>query len=211
MSRSLEDQIRSYTDALYATATPIEDLVDEATEAVRVVEGPVRVTIEGTRAGNWFRTGPAIAVVAAVVVLLVLLPIMLLGRDTEESRPVDSETSTTISTTALDSVFLGSWVGTDRDGSVNTLLVDANAVVYVETGLTACLTEFGEYVGGSAQGEPRIDGDRLTFTGELFCDLARGHTSHPFFDGYEWVFVYDPASDTVHSELDPEAVLSRVD
>ena len=87
-------------------------------------------------------------VVLVTVALLVIPSAVALG---EDSNP-----------------FKGSWVGIDdTDGSRNMLIVGGgnNHVVYRETGITACLGAFDEFVGGSAAGFATIDGNELTFTG----------------------------------------------
>lgn len=108
--------------------------------------------------------------------------------------------------------FQGPWVGTDIDGSRNMLIVGSgdNHVVYQETGLTACLSAFGEYVGGSVSGFADIDGDVMSFTGTLYCNLEAGRTAHPFFTDFEWVVFYDEATDSVSLAVDPGAAMYRL-
>jgi hypothetical protein len=107
--------------------------------------------------------------------------------------------------------FQGSWVGTDTDGSRNMLIVGSgnNHVVYRETGLSACLFAFGEYVGGSVAGFGVVDGDVLSFTGTLYCNLSTGRTAHPSFTDFDWFVVYDEATNSVSLGADPGATMYR--
>jgi hypothetical protein len=131
-------------------------------------------------------------VVLVTVALLVIPSAVALG---EDSNP-----------------FKGSWVGIDdTDGSRNMLIVGGgnNHVVYRETGITACFRAFDEFVGGSAAGFATIDGNELTFTGTLYCNLEEGRTAHPGLSDFVWVVAYDSLEDTVSLELDT-TVLSRL-
>jgi hypothetical protein len=110
--------------------------------------------------------------------------------------------------------FVGPWVGTDgTDGSRNMLIVGGgdNHVVYQESGVTACKNAFGldHLVRGSVAGFATIDGDTLTFTGTLYCNLEEGRTAHPFFQNFVWVVRYDAGTDTVQLDADPSTTLSR--
>ena len=123
-------------------------------------------------------------VVLVTVALLVIPSAVALG---EDSNP-----------------FKGSWVGIDdTDGSRNMLIVGGgnNHVVYRETGITACL--------GAAAGFATIDGNELTFTGTLYCNLEEGRTAHPGLSDFVWVVTYESLEDTVSLELDT-TVLSRL-
>lgn len=108
--------------------------------------------------------------------------------------------------------FQGHWGGTDgTDGSWNTLTVGGgnNHTVYRETGLTACLG-FGEgLVPGSAQGFATIDGNSLTFTATLYCQLESGRVAHPNFTDFEWVVVHEPSTASVSLVADPDTTLFR--
>jgi hypothetical protein len=108
--------------------------------------------------------------------------------------------------------FQGHWVGTDGfDGSRNTLTVGGGNLhtVYSESGVTACLSAFGEFSGGSVEGFATIDGNSLTFIGTLYCDLESGSVAHPYFDGFVWVVSYDPSTDSVSLDADPYTTMFR--
>ena len=96
--------------------------------------------------------------------------------------------------------FVGSWEAIDvADDSRIWLRVGGgnHRTVYQEDGLTACLNEFGQFVGGSAAGFATVDGDTLTLTATLYCNLRGGRTVHPGFDTFEFVFTHDSNSDTL--------------
>lgn len=110
--------------------------------------------------------------------------------------------------------FVGGWVGTDgTDDSRNMLIVGGgnNHVVYQESGVTACKNAFDldHLPRGSVAGFATIDGETLTFTGTLYCNLEEGRTAHPHFQDFEWVVHYDAGTDTVQLEADPLTTLSR--
>lgn len=109
--------------------------------------------------------------------------------------------------------FQGPWVlSPDVDGSRNMLIVGGgnNHVVYRETALSACEFEFGEFVGGSASGFATVEGDTLTFTGTLYCNLSSGRTPSLIFSDFEWVFNYHPATDTITLFDDPASQMTRL-
>lgn len=207
----LEDQIRNYTEAWYSEAPPIQELLSAMSDDEQLITGQVTVTLPKTRShvGAW--KGVAVAFGAALIVLLAAIPLLLTGEETQPdpvatTGPVASTTSMVTNT----SIFLGVWTGDDTvDGSWNTLIVGEGTTIYQETGLTACKTMFDEFVGGQAQGPTTIDGNTLTFTGTLYCNLQEGRTIHPAFENVEWTFTYNPQTETISERRDPDTKLSR--
>jgi hypothetical protein len=93
--------------------------------------------------------------------------------------------------------------------AVGTPIVEEDTATYQETGLTACKITFDQYVGGQATGPATVLGNKLTFTGTLYCNLEEGRTPHPSYIAYEWVVNYDPESGIIMLGDDPNATLSR--
>lgn len=96
--------------------------------------------------------------------------------------------------------FVGSWHAIDSvDGSNIWLRVGGGRhhAVYSEDGLTACDNAFGEFVRGSASGFAVIDGDTMSLTATLYCNLSTGRTAHPVLAPYTFVFEYDESTDTL--------------
>lgn len=94
--------------------------------------------------------------------------------------------------------FVGSWEGMDPapDNSRNRLLVGSTLhVVYHEDGLTACEIAHGQFVGGTGTATAEIDGDTLTFTMDVYCNL-RGGKRLPV-GPFDFEFTYNSASDTL--------------
>lgn len=207
----LEDQIRNYTEAWYSEVRPIQEIASEAEASEQLISGQVTVTVPRTRDHSPAWKGLAIAFGAALVVLLIALPLLLTGG---EGQPEPAATTSPIAptTTVLvpDNPFLGVWTGDDDlDGSRVTVIVEEDAVIYQETAATACKTAFDQFVGGQAQGHPTLDGNTLTFTGTFYCNLEEGRTPHPTFEEAEWVFSYDPQTDTMTLNHDPTTIMSR--
>ena len=209
MSDRIEDQIRSFTAALYATATPVDELAPvEVAERSGTETGPVQVFLEPSRRAPLTRRlgGPAVGLVAAVAVLLAALPFLLLTGDGEPAgtRPTPSTIAIPVNS------FVGVWIGQDAaDASSNTLIVEDGTAIYQESGIRACEAYFGQFVEGSASGPITIDGNTLRFVGTLYCSLEAGNTVHPDFENVDWVFDYDPTTGTLTLTRDPNTHLSR--
>jgi hypothetical protein len=209
MTSNIEHQIRRYTEALYADATPVERL---AAGAVGEQLGQMhRANDRGADPGKRRSlSGPALAIGAAITALLAVIPLWLLAGsgDTTTTDPA----SATIVTSGTMGPFAGTWIGFDElDGSTNTLSVDGatNVVVYEETAATACRDPFGDVVSGSVTGSATRDGNRLEFAGTFYCNLEEGKEAVPFFEEFVWVIKYDPDSDTLSLVVDPSTLLHR--
>lgn len=210
MNMNLEEQIRNYTEALYAAAKPAEQLApSHLGEGQDMNSGPVQISLEPLLRPPARRLGgPAIGLAAAIAVLLAAVPIWLLMRNEEPAVSASTQPPpTTLSVSA--SLFLGAWTGEDPDGSFNTLIVEDDTAIYQETGISACKAQFGQFVGGSASGPTAIDGNTLTFTGTLYCHLEEGRTLHPSFVDVEWVFDYNPMTGALTLATDPGTTLHR--
>jgi hypothetical protein len=212
MSERLEDQIRSYTEALYATAKPVELLTPTGLrESPGIETSPIQVTLEPLRSTSPRRPflGPAIGLATAVAVLLAAIPLWLLVQNDEPAATDNTQpTATTLS--APTELFIGAWTGEDpKDGSQNTLIVEDGTAIYQETGITACKAQFGQFVGGSASGPATIDGNTLTFTGTLYCNLEEGRTIHPSFEKADWIFDYNPITGGLTLATDANTTLTR--
>ena len=214
MSRTrLEDQIRNYTEAWYSEVSPIHELASEAEATEQLISGQVTVTVPKTRGHSPAWKGLAIAFgAAALVVFLIALPLLLTGGE-GQAEPTATTAPIAPPTTPVpvpDNVFLGVWTGDDElDGSRVTVTVEEETVIYRETAATACKTAFDQFVGGQAQGHPTVDGNTLTFTGTFYCNLEEGRTPHPTFEEVEWVFTYNPQTDTMTLNHDPRTIMSR--
>lgn len=212
MTDRLADQIRIYAEAMYAAATPVDELAPkEAGSEPTSTAGPVQVIVEPSSRNRPGRrlVGPVVGLAAAVVVLLAALPLLLLrsGPDLTDTRSTSSDSVTAAPSS---DVFDGEWVGRDpTDGSTNTLIVEDGTATYRETGVTACLTQFGQLVSGSATGTAIIEGNDLSFVGTLYCDLETGQAIHPALENVQWVFQHDPETDTLTLTRDVKTRLGR--
>jgi len=213
MSNRLEEQIRSYTEALYATAKPVDLLAPtDLGESPGIETSPIQVTLEPARSTSPGRRllGPATGLATAVAVLLAAIPLWLLVQNNEPAATDNTQpTATTLS--APTDQFVGVWTGEDfKDGSQNTLIVEDGTAIYQETGITGCRVQFGQFVGGSASGPATIDGNTLTFTGTLYCHLEEGRTIHPSFENVDWVFDYNPITGGLNLATDANTTLTRL-
>jgi hypothetical protein len=212
MNDRLTDQIRSYTEAMYATATPVAELapsVEETSSAAAA--GPVQVNVEPAARSRPGRrlVGPVVGLAAALAVLVAALPLLLVG-DGPDQGDTASTPAGIATPAAPGDLFEGRWVGEDpTDGSTNSLTVDDGTATYRESRVRACLTQFGQMVSGSAVGPAIIEGSRLSFVGTLYCDLEQGRTVHPAFENVEWVFEHDPETDQLTLNLDAKTRLGR--
>jgi hypothetical protein len=212
MTDRLEYQIRKHTEAVYATARPLDQLAPaESLGSPRVDSDAIPIALEPSPRSAATRpvAGLSVAIAAAAVVLLIALPTWLLYNTSTNSERLPAAT-----VTAPIDLFVGEWSGIDSlDGSRNILTVgdSVHIATYQESGISACMSRFGQFAAGSVSGPATADGTTLTFTGTLYCSLDTGRTVHPEFQNIRWTFDYSAATGTITLRTDPKTSLSRSD
>ena len=160
MNNGLKGQIRGYAEALYAAASPAEELAP--TDGSTLPSGetsPVQITIEPTRRAS--AKGPLIGLAAALLVLLAAVPILLVSRGGEPDAAVSNP-------------FVGSWETFDPDTSrIRLQLSSSGHVSLRDEAATGCERNGFGLVAATFSGTAVFDfsGNPQSFeaSGDLYC------------------------------------------